>query len=103
MTTSRTMQDTPETPALGQCWCCGSIDDPGHMVHLGNHPEVVLCRGCAQWAAKRAWEIDDRAKTGPLVLARNRLRNLRQVVIDRGWHRSRIVGGAVRWLGKRLP
>lgn len=103
MTTARAMQDTPATPAPGECWCCGANDDPGQMVHLGNHPEVTLCRGCARWAAKQAWEIDDRAKTGPLVLARDRFRNLRQAVVDRGWHRSRIFGRPLRWLGDRLP
>ena len=50
-------------PPSGQCWCCGSIDDPDRMVHLGNHPEVMMCRPCARWAAKEAWEIEDRDKT----------------------------------------
>jgi hypothetical protein len=87
----------------GQCWCCGCIDHPEHMVYLRSHPEVALCRGCARWAAKQAWEIDDRSRTGPLVVARDRFRNLRQAVVDRGWHRSRILGGPLRWLGERLP
>ena len=30
-------------PPQGRCWCCGSIDDPDRMVHLGIHPEVALC------------------------------------------------------------
>lgn len=51
----------------------------------------------------QAWEIDDRAKTGPLVLARDRLRTVRQGVVDRGWHRGRIFGGPLRWLGDKLP
>ena len=64
----------------GQCWCCGSIDDPDRMVHLGNHPEVALCRPCARWAAKEAWEIEDRDKTGALVIMRGRFRQHRRLI-----------------------
>jgi hypothetical protein len=73
------------------------------MIHLGNHPEVMLCVRCGHWAAKQAWEIEDRAKTGPLVRARDRFRSLRRSVIQRGWQHNRIVGGPLRWIGKRLP
>jgi hypothetical protein len=86
-----------------ECWCCGAVDDPARMVHLGNHPEVVLCVGCARWASKQAWEIEDRAKSGPLVSGRDRLRAARRSVIEHGWHNSRWFGGPIRWLGKRLP
>jgi hypothetical protein len=85
------------------CWCCGSTGTPDTMVHLGNHPEVALCRPCARWAAKQAWQLDDRSKTGPLVVARNGFRHVRQTVFDHGWHRSRLFGGPLRWIGKRLP
>ena len=54
------VEDEFGSPA--QCWCCGYVDDPTLLVHLGNHPEVALCRRCARWAAKQAWEIDDRTK-----------------------------------------
>jgi hypothetical protein len=86
-----------------ECWCCGTIDDPDRMIHLGNHPEVMLCVRCGHWAAKEASEIEDRAKTGPLVLARDRFRALRRSVVQRGWQHSRIFGGPLRRIGKRLP
>ena len=86
-----------------ECWCCGATDDPSRMVHLGNHPEVALCLRCARWAAKQAWEIEDRGKAGPLVVARDRLRAARRGVVKRDWHHHRLLGGPVRWLGKRLP
>lgn len=102
MSAARTaVEDEFATPS--QCWCCGIVDDPSLMIHLGNHPEVALCRGCARWAAKQAWEIDDRAKTGPLVIARDRFRNLRQAVVDRGWYHGKLIGRPLRWLGRRLP
>jgi hypothetical protein len=102
MSAARTaVEDAFDTPS--QCWCCGAVDDPTRMVHLGNHPEVALCRACARWAAKQAWEIDDRTKTGLLVRVRERFRSLRRAVIDRGWHRSKLLGRPLRWLGDHLP
>jgi hypothetical protein len=101
--TVRTAQGVEDHSAPGACWCCGTVDDPDLMVHLGNHPEVALCRSCARWAAKQAWQIDDRSKTGVSVVARDRFRNLRHEVVRRGWHRHRIVGGPLRWIGARLP
>ena len=73
------------------------------MVRLGNHPEVALCLRCARWAAKQAKEVEDRTRTGRLVLVRDRLRLARQEVIQRGWHRNRWAGRPLRWLGKHLP
>jgi hypothetical protein len=102
MSAARTaVEDAFATPS--RCWCCRAVDNPTLMVHLGNHPEVALCRACARWAAKQAWEIDDRTKTGPLVRARDRFRDLRRAVIDRGWHRSKLLGRPLRWLGDHLP
>jgi hypothetical protein len=86
-----------------ECWCCGAIDDPARMVHLGNHPEVALCIRCARWASKEAWEIEDRRKTGLLVRARDRFRTLRRGVVLRGWHHHRLFGGPLRWIGRKLP
>lgn len=93
----------PDPSPPGQCWCCGSVDDPGSMVHLGDHPEVALCRPCARWAAKRAWEIEDRDKAGVPVSIRGRFRQLRRDVIDHNWRRHPVVGRPLRWLGKHLP
>ena len=77
MSAARTAVEDAFT-SLSQCWCCGNTDDSALMVHLGNHPEVALCRGCARWAAKQAWEIDDRSKAGLLVNARDRCRHVRR-------------------------
>lgn len=95
--------DTDEPPRRSECWCCGLAEDPHRMVRLGNHPEVTLCLRCARWAAKQAAQLEDRGRTGVLVSVRDRLRLARQVVIERGWHRNRYVGGALRRLGRRLP
>lgn len=86
-----------------QCWCCGTTDTPDRMVHLGNHPEVNICLGCAHFVHQQATEIEDAEKRGAAVFVRDRLRNLRAAVIRRGWHRNRFIGGTLRWLGKHLP
>src|SRR5262249_3880351 len=97
-----TAQGHPD-PSPGQCWCCGSIYDPGRMVHLGNHPEGARCLACAGWAAKEAWEMEDRDRTDVLATVRDRFRNLRRRVIDRNWHRPPVLGRPLRWLGRHLP
>lgn len=73
------------------------------MVRLGNHPEVALCVRCARWAAKRAEEIEDRDRTGPLAAVRAGIRGLRRGIMERGWQHNRLFGGALRCIGKRLP
>ena len=73
------------------------------MVRLGDHPEVALCHPCARWAAKEAREIEDRDRTGVLASVRGQIRTVRHGVIDRNWHRHRVVGRPLRWLGKHLP
>ena len=85
------------------CWCCGATDLPSRMVQLGNHPEVYLCLRCAHFVHQQAWQIEDEVSSRPTALVRDRVRILRAVVIRRGWHRSRFVGGGLRWLGRYLP
>lgn len=101
MATFAAAEDADLNPSA--CWCCGAIDAPDRMVRLGNHPEVALCLGCARWAAKEAWEIEDQDRTDPLVRARDCFRAIRRSVVDRGWHTQRVFGGPLRWIGKRLP
>src|SRR6185295_3069781 len=75
-----------------QCWCCGKIEDPEKLVHLGNHPEVTLCTRCAHWVHKNAVEIEDLARTGIRVRVRARMRHARHTVVEHGWHERRLIG-----------
>ena len=86
-----------------ECWCCGSIDAPSQLVQLGKHPEVQLCLGCAHSVHQRAREIEDAGRRGTAALARGQVRNLRAIVVQRGWHRNKVIGGALRWVGRYLP
>ena len=99
---ARTEVDGAEVDT-SQCWCCGAVGDPARMIRLGNHPEVMLCVRCGRWAANQAREIEDRTATGLLVLARDKLRTLRRGVVRRGWQHNRVLGGPLRWIGRRLP
>ena len=72
---------------------------PAEARYCGRKAERIAGR----WAAKEAWEIEDRDKTGVLVLIRDRFRHLRRSVIDRNWHRRPVLGRPLRCLGKHLP
>ena len=91
------------TPRPSPCWCCGAISTPTELVHLGNHPEVVVCTRCAHSLSKWAWEIEDRGRSGPAVRARNIFRRLRQSVVRHGWQHNKFVGRGLRWIGRFTP
>ncbi len=101
--TTPTAPEQAERPRPGECWCCGKIQQPAKMVHLSNHPEVAICIRCAHSVRNCAWEIEDQSRTGLLVRQRDRLRHAREYAMRKGWHQHPILGGAVRWLGRRLP
>lgn len=101
MATHAAVED--EEPLPSQCWCCGAIEDPARLVHLGNHPEVVVCIRCAHSLSTWAWELEDQARTGPAVRFRDALRRVRRTVVRRGWHHNRIVGRGLRWWGRFTP
>jgi hypothetical protein len=72
------------------------------MVRLGNHPEVGLCLRCARWLSRRAVEVEDRDRTGIAVRLRAQARRMRTTVMRHGWHRNRITGPPLRWLGRHF-
>jgi len=90
-------------PPRSECWCCGVIEDPVKVVHLGNHPEVMVCTRCAHSISRWAREIEDQSRTGLAVRARDQLRRLRETVVQGGWHHHRFIGRPLRWLGKYTP
>ncbi|GAC1600732.1 MAG: hypothetical protein NVS3B21_27950 [Acidimicrobiales bacterium] len=92
-----------EMPNGGECWCCGQNASLGQTVRLGNHPEVELCLRCARFVAKRAGEIEDQQRPGFAVKVREAMRHVRRTVVQRGWHNTPILGGALRWIGRHTP
>jgi hypothetical protein len=90
-------------PLGSQCWCCGSAHDSDQMVHLGNHPEVMICVRCAYSIKAWALEIEDRSRTGYAVRVREAFRRLRRDVMRRQLHQNKWIGRPLRWLGRRLP
>lgn len=101
MTNRAAVEDEGSSPS--PCWCCGAIEDAARLVHLGNHPEVVVCTRCAHSLSRWAWEIEDQARTGLAVRARGGIRRVRKNVVRRGWHQNKIVGRGLRWLGRFAP
>jgi hypothetical protein len=95
-----TESDTAEPP---ECWCCGTAYPDADLVRLGNHPEVGVCLACAHYLHQQARAREDARRPTPASRARDQLRNARQVVIRREWHRNPVIGRPLRWLGRRLP
>jgi hypothetical protein len=86
-----------------ECWCCGQRSAEQRCVRLGNHPEVAVCLACAHFLHQQARQREDALRPSIAARLRDCVRWGRRVVIDRGWHRHRLIGRPLRWLGRRLP
>jgi hypothetical protein len=86
-----------------QCWCCGRRRPADAVVHLGDHPEVVVCLECAHFLHQRARAREDALAPSPATRIRDGLRAARRLVLRRGWHEKPVIGPVLRWLGARLP
>jgi len=86
-----------------RCWCCGQLRSADGVVHLGDHPEVAVCLGCAHFLHQRARAVEDAQHPSAASRARDGLRQARNLVIARRWHEKPVIGPVLRWLGARLP
>ena len=86
-----------------ECWCCGQRQTPTSVVHLGDHPEVTVCLRCAHFLHQQARGREDALRTSPAARVRTRLREVRWLVIRRGWHQKPGIGPLLRWLGRHTP
>jgi hypothetical protein len=101
MTVQTAVRDQPQ--GRSECWCCGKAEELAKLVHLGNHPEVTVCTRCAHSISKWAWEIEDQSRTGLAVRVRDRFRQARKIVVQRGWQHRSLIGRPLRWIGKHMP
>ena len=85
------------------CWCCGQPLPTDSVVHLGDHPEVVVCLGCAHFLHQQARAREDALRPSAASRLRDGLRSARRVVLQRRWHQKPVIGRLLRWLGRRLP
>ena len=85
------------------CWCCGQHQSPEDVVHLGDHPEVAVCLGCAHFLHQRARAREDELRPSAAARARDGLRAVRNLVMAWRWHEKPLIGPVLRWLGTRLP
>lgn len=97
-----TSVDDP-APGVVTCWCCGQPRPDAEVVHLGTHPEVLVCLRCAHFLHQQARKREDAARPSIATRGRDVLRAGRQEVMRRGWHQKPIIGPMLRWLGPRLP
>jgi len=101
--TAQTQLSAQDTSGELVCWCCGRHRPAADVVHLGEHPEVVVCLGCAHHLHQVARAREDERSPSPVTRARDGLRALRGLVMRRGWHTRPVIGPVLRWLGARLP
>ena len=92
-----------ESDGLVRCWCCGRRRPAESVVHLGSHPEVAVCIGCAHFLHQQARSMEDAQRPSAAARARDGVRAVRRLVIARRWHEKPGIGPALRWLGARLP
>jgi hypothetical protein len=93
-----------EAPAGAlECWCCGQRFSAERLVHLGNHPEVGVCLGCAHFLHQQAHARADQLRPSLAGRMRDQLRRARKQVRDHHWHQQPVIGPALRWLGRYLP
>jgi hypothetical protein len=85
------------------CWCCGRHQPIADVLRVGEHPEVVVCLGCAHRLRRVARAREDQRSPSPVTRDRDGLRALRGLGMRRGWHTRPVVGPVLRWLGTRLP
>jgi hypothetical protein len=85
----------------GRCWCCDQPYLPDEMVHLGTHPEVTVCLGCARHLNRRAALLPGR--TTPMRLLRRVAQGARDWVLARNLHERRFLGPFLHWLDRHLP
>jgi hypothetical protein len=49
------------------CWCCGELQAPQRLLHLGNHPEVGICLGWAHFLHQQTLGLEDELRSSPLI------------------------------------
>ncbi len=83
-----------------ECWCCGTAYPESRLVRLGQHPEVGVCQGCADFLRRRARQQSAGRISGTVHSLGERIR---ETVMAHGWQHRPIVGPVLRALGRLSP
>lgn len=101
--THKPRPDTSNHDDAADCWCCGNSYQPAELIHLGAHPETVVCLNCATYLGRQAKAAYD--KRNPTL--RGRLRDVTRVGRDRvirlRLHQRPMLGRLLRRLDRHLP
>jgi hypothetical protein len=92
-----------ERAQRSSCWCCGNRFDDDQLTHLGAHPEVAVCAGCARWLHRRARSASDTGRRSPGALLRRWVGVARERIMRAGIQDWPVVGPLLRRLDRRLP
>ena len=100
MAAAAVARDQTEHPT---CWCCGNTFREQELSHLGAHPEVRVCAGCAHWLHRRARASADAGAYTPGALARRVVAAGRSRVMRAGLQDWPVLGPLLRRLERLLP
>lgn len=98
-----TVQPDHASAVVPRCWCCGRDFTEAELVRLGDHPEVGVCLGCANWLRRRAQLRRDEQQPSTMGRVRKAIHRIREYVISKGWHERGRLGALLRWLDRHLP
>lgn len=85
------------------CWCCGNAVEESGLTHLGAHPEVGVCAGCAHWLHRRARVTAASGRRTPGAWVDRGAAWARGRVMRAGIHDWPVVGSLLRRLDRHLP
>jgi hypothetical protein len=86
-----------------ECWCCGCTSPEDRVVRLGNHPEVALCRRCAQFVHRRALEQAASERGGVGAAYRGAFAASREFVMRHELQHTPVIGTLFKRLNRLLP
>jgi hypothetical protein len=90
----------PASKTSPHCWCCGDTYPDRDLVHLGEHPEVAVCAGCARYLNRRSRAANATVTSRPLYISAEKIRN---TIMARGWHEHPKIGPGLKWLDRHVP
>jgi hypothetical protein len=97
------LTDTGNNIVTEDCWCCGNPYPSADLIHLGAHPETVVCLQCSTYLGRRAKAAYDARNPSFGGHLRGVVGAGRDLVIRLRLHERPILGRLLRRMDRRLP